>query len=166
MSRILSAVSGGSLAIGGAWMLIVSLSGAKVTVLGSWYRNLDKPPWQPPDAAFGPVWTLIFGLAASALVIAWNAPAAGGGDRAFILGAYLLNGALNVYWSWLFFRRRRPDLALVETLALAASIILMMVAVGPHARPAVWLLAPYLAWVSFAFVLNLAVVRRNGPFAT
>ena len=83
-------------------------------------------------------------------------------DRALRLFAVQL--ACNGLWSLLFFRLRRPDWALWEVVPLWLSVLLLMVVLGRWSRPSAWLLAPYLAWVAFAAVLNLAIVRLNGPF--
>ena len=143
---------------------VLGILGALVTDLSAWYYGLRKPAWQPPDWLFGPAWTLIFGLAALAGILAWKG-AWGSGDRTRILLLFAVNAALNVGWSWLFFRLHRPDWALVEVGFLWLSIVVLMVALWPMSRTASWLLAPYLAWVTFAAVLNFAIVRLNGPFA-
>ena len=141
----------------------VATLGAQVTELGPWYYALRKPAWQPPDWLFGPAWTLIFGLTAIAGVQAWtHAPDRAG--RARVLWLFALNAALNVLWSVLFFRLHRPDWALFEVAFLWLSIVLLMVAFGSWSRWIVWLLMPYLAWVTFASAVNWAVVRLNGPF--
>ncbi|RYF68792.1 MAG: tryptophan-rich sensory protein, partial [Comamonadaceae bacterium] len=71
-----------------------------------------------------------------------------------------------VLWSLLYFRLRRPDWALVEVVFLWLSILVLMIALHRHAKLATWLLLPYLVWVTFAGLLNLATVRLNGPFGT
>jgi translocator protein len=142
----------------------VGVAGALVTQLGPWYYGLRLPDWKPPDGLFGPAWTLIFAAAATAGVYAWRGARAWS-ERATILACFALNIALNIGWSWLFFRMQRPDHALVEVAFLWLSIVLLIVVLRRHSRAAAWLLAPYLAWVTFAAVLNLAVVRLNAPFA-
>jgi len=134
--------------------------GALMTDLGPWYTSLRKPAWEPPDWLFGPAWTLIFGLCAIAGSIAWRAaPDHAGRQR--IIAAFMLNGFLNVLWSALFFRLKRPDWALIEVGFLWLSIVLLVIVSGRRSRAAGLLLIPYLAWVSFAGVLNWAVVRLN-----
>lgn len=134
-----------------------------MTDLGPWYAGLRQPSWKPPDWLFGPVWTLIFALTALAGVLSWRS-ANGRAEREWLLVAFALNGFLNVFWSLLFFRLRRPDWALVEVVFLWASILLLVVLCSRVSRPAGLLLLPYLIWVGFAAVLNLAVVRLNAPF--
>lgn len=135
--------------------------GALSTDLGPWYASLRQPPWKPADMWFGPAWTLIFALTALAGVQAWlhSRDAA---ERQTVLAVFALNGFLNLMWSLLFFRLRRPDWALLEVGLLWLSIVLLIVVVARRAGAAAWLLAPYLAWVSFAAALNLAVARLNG----
>jgi tryptophan-rich sensory protein len=143
--------------------LLVAVLGGLMTDTGGWYQGLEKPPWQPPDAAFGPVWTLIYALTAAAGVLAWwrsDTRVA----RQNLLIWFAFNAVLNVTWSLLFFRLRRPDWALSEVVVLWASILVLIVVCGRRSRLAALLLVPYLAWVSFATILNWEVVRLNGPF--
>jgi translocator protein len=138
--------------------------GAALTTLDDWYRNLRKPSWQPPDWLFGPAWTLIFTLTAIAGLLAWNGASDGEGQRR-IIGAFAINGVLNILWSALFFKTRRPDWALVEVVLLWFSVAALILVVVPYSVRAAWLLLPYLFWVAFAAYLNLAVVRLNYPFS-
>jgi len=134
-----------------------------MTDLGPWYRSLNKPSWQPPDAAFGPVWTAIFACATASSVIAWRR-ARSAATREWIIGLFALNGFLNVLWSLLFFRLRRPDWALIEVAGLWVSILLLILFLLRLSRTASVLLAPYIVWVSIAAALNFAVVRLNPAF--
>ncbi len=134
--------------------------GLLLTRLGPWYYALRKPRWQPPDWAFGPAWTLIFTLAAWAGVVAWRSPMNGLGT----IVLFAVNGVANVTWSLLFFTLHRPDWSLVEWVFLWFSVLVPIVIFAHPAPEASWLLVPYLLWVSFAGVLNLAIVRLNGPF--
>jgi tryptophan-rich sensory protein len=141
----------------------VALLGLITTDLGPWYMGLLKPAWQPPDALFGPVWTLIFALGALSFIIYWRRLAARD-DRLEVIAAFLINGFLNVVWSLLFFRFERPDWALYEVGFLWMSIVVMMVLVKRSSTSAALLLIPYLVWVSFAAVLNIKIVQLNTPF--
>jgi tryptophan-rich sensory protein len=143
---------------------VASACGALATDIGPWYQALHKPAWQPPDWLFGPVWTTIFVLTACSAVLAWRHAAGPGRSR--IAQLFGLNLMLNVGWSLLFFRLRRPDFALIEVLALWASVLVLVVWTWTCSRTASALLLPYLAWVSFAAFLNLTLVRLNSPFAS
>lgn len=150
--------------IAAAAAIVVAVLGASMTDLGPWYEDLQKPDWQPPDWAFGPAWTLIFALAAMSGVTAWRA-APTESSREWIIGVFAINGFLNILWSALFFRMHRPDWALIEVVFLWLSILVPIVLFARYSIAASALLVPYLAWVFFAAVLNLEIVRLNG-FAT
>jgi tryptophan-rich sensory protein len=143
--------------------LAVAVLGGLMTELGDWYYGLAQPEWKPPDALFGPAWTLIFALTAASGVIAWRAMVTRP-QREWLLVLFALNAFLNVLWSLLFFRLQRPDWAQFEVAFLWLSIVALIVFVSRHSRRAALLLLPYLAWVSFAALLNGAVVRLNAPF--
>jgi tryptophan-rich sensory protein len=140
-------------------------TGGALTTIGPWYRNLRKPDWNPPSWAFGPGWTIIGVFTAWAGVLAWaNAPdSAAHLNLALLFGA---NAALNILWSPLFFRFRRPDWALAEVPFLWLSVFAMVVGVSAYSAQAGWLLLPYLIWVAFAGLLNFTIVRLNAPFTT
>ena len=112
---------------------------------------------------FGPIWTLIYALAALAGVFAWQGATDSAG-RNRILTLFALNAFLNVVWSLLFFRLHRPDWALLEVGLLWLSIIALMAGLRPLSKASTWLLAPYLVWVSFAAALNAVIVRINPGF--
>jgi translocator protein len=134
--------------------------GAVTTELGPWYRALNKPWWQPPDWLFGPAWTAIFALAALSAVYAWRA-APSKMSRETIVTLLLTNGFLNILWSVLFFRLKRPDWALIEVGALWASVLIPILVFSRYSKRAAWLLVPYISWVTFAGILNYTIVRLN-----
>ncbi len=142
---------------------LVAAVGATLTDLGPWYRSLAQPAWAPPDLLFPVAWTTIFALAALSAATAWRT-IADPRQREWLVALFAFNGFLNLLWSLLFFRARRPDWALAEVGLLWVSILLLILFVRRHSQPAAWLLLPYLGWVSVAAVLNLAVVRLNAPF--
>ncbi len=149
--------------VAAALAIATAAAGAVVTDLGPWYQGLRVPPWKPPDWLFGPVWTLIFSLAALAGVTAWRVET----DRSYragLVAMFVLNGVLNVLWSAFFFRLRRPDWALIEVALLWLSIALLIAVLGRVSRRAAWLLVPYLVWVSVAAALTWSVVQMNAPF--
>jgi translocator protein len=124
----------------------------------AWYRALAKPSWQPPDWLFAPVWTILYLMIAVAGWLVWREA----GAAAFApLAVYVLNLVLNAGWSAIFFGMRRPDLALIQLVALWVSTLAVILLFLPIRTDAALLLAPYLAWVTFAGVLNYAIVRRN-----
>jgi tryptophan-rich sensory protein len=136
--------------------------GGLMTDLGNWYHTLNKPSWQPPDWAFAPAWTIIFGLAGLSAAYAWRG-AKTQADRDTIILLFLANAFFNVLWSALFFRLERPDWALVEAAFLWFSVLVPMLYLAKYSRTSSLLLVPYLLWVSFATVLNYKIVELNPP---
>lgn len=145
-----------------AAMAVASIGG-RLTDLGPWYIALSKPFWQPPGVAFPIVWTAVFTLTAIAGVLGWRRGETAARRRR-MAALFAVNGGLNIAWSGLFFTLQRPDWALYEVGLLWASILALILHLWPYARPAAWLLTPYLLWVSIAAVLNWEIVRLNGPF--
>lgn len=121
-----------------------------------WYATLTKPSWTPPPWLFGPVWTLLYiGMAVAAWRV-WQ-----GRDGAGPMRLFAMQLALNTLWSFLFFGMQRPDLAFVDIVALWLSIAATLASFWRRDRVAGALFVPYLAWVSFASALNLAIWRLN-----
>ncbi|MEO0574870.1 MAG: TspO/MBR family protein [Pseudomonadota bacterium] len=143
--------------------LVTALIGGTLTPIGPWYQALDKPVFQPPDWAFGPAWTIIFIMAAFAAHTAWER-ATSAATRGWVVALFVANALLNMGWSFLFFFSQRPDLALLESCVLWLSIVAIVVFTARFARLSALLMLPYLAWVSFATVLNRAIVTLNAPF--
>ena len=137
--------------------------GARATgpALGTWYAQLHKPSFNPPGWIFGPVWGLLYTLMAIAAWVVWRR--AGTAVVAPALLLYLVQLVLNSVWSWLFFGRHDPGWALVDIAALWCLILATMLAFWRVLPGAGMLLLPYLAWVSFASVLNYALWRLNLP---
>lgn len=134
-------------------------SAATFQSVGTWYQTLQKPAWNPPSAVFSPVWTLLYIAMSIAAWRAWRkaAPGAGGGVIR-LYGAQLI---LNALWSILFFGMRRPDLALIDIVALWLLLVLGLVRFWRLDRIAGLLWAPYVAWVSFAAFLNFTIWQLN-----
>lgn len=124
-----------------------------------WYGALEKPPFNPPDVVFGPVWTILYILMAISAYRVWAA-----GDsapRTLALRLWFLQLALNAAWSPLFFGAKRPGLALIDILLLLPAIAAYIAVSRKVDRPAAWMMVPYLAWVSFATLLNEEIFRLN-----
>jgi tryptophan-rich sensory protein len=119
---------------------------------GAWYEGLARPPLTPPNWIFGPVWTALYALMGLAAAIVWMK--SGWRAARVPLAVYALQLALNSLWSALFFGMHRPDLALVDIVVLWLAIAATMAAFAKHSKLAAAMLAPYLAWVSFATYLN------------
>ena len=140
--------------------VFLGIAGGLLTDIGPWYRSLRKPRLNAADWVLGPAWTLILGLAAWAAVTAWDA-ARSPDDQLRVVLLFGTNAVLHFLWSPLFFKLRRPDLALVEVVFLWASLITLVFGLFPISRLAALLVLPYLLWVSFAMWLNWQIVRLN-----
>ncbi len=120
------------------------------------YRALDLPPYAPPSWLFGPTWSVLYLLIGVAGWLLWRA---GGWDR--VMSLWVVQLLLNLAWTPLFFAADLYTVALVEIVALAAAVALLVVWSWRRSRTAAWLLVPYLAWVCFATALNVGIVVLN-----
>lgn len=126
---------------------------------GEWYGTLNKPTWNPPGWIFGPVWTALYTMMAVAAWLVWRQGGWGRQRPALLL--FLTQLTLNALWSPLFFGAHWLGVAFAEIVLLWLAIAATLVAFRPVNRLAAWLLAPYLAWVGFAAVLNYTLWRMN-----
>jgi len=122
-----------------------------------WYATLKKPSWNPPSWVFGPVWTVLYISMAVAAWLVWRQ----GGLWQWALALYAIQLVLNAAWTPLFFGLHRPGAAFVEIVALLIAIIATTLAFWPRSTAAGVLMLPYIAWVSFASVLNFTIWRLN-----
>src|SRR5579863_8222451 len=156
-SRSLLALAGfGLVTAGAAWY------GSRYSRRGkqdSWYRDLDKPSFTPPDAAFPAVWATLYAMIAWSGWRVWNA--APSRQRNAALRLWISQLAANAKWSKLFFGQHQTALALTDILALETAIVSYISAARKVDRAAANAFIPYAAWVAFAAVLNAEIVRRN-----
>lgn len=152
---LLTYASFGALTAGAAALgALASRKGAN----SAWYERLPRPRFQPPDKVFAPVWSVLYGLIAASGARTFLARRSRVRTRALTLWGIQL--ALNVGWPAIFFGARRPRAALVEILALLASITAYTSSARKADRAAALLVVPYLAWTGFATLLNAAIVRE------
>ena len=140
---------------------VVSALGAAVTAtsVGTWYQDLAKPSFNPPDWVFAPVWTTLFAFMAIAAWRVWRRTGLRAGRLA--LGVFVLQLALNLGWSTAFFGLQRIDLALVAVVVLLLAIVVNAVLFVRIDRLAGVLFVPYVAWVAFAILLNASILSLN-----
>ena len=125
-----------------------------------WYAGIAKPTFNPPSWVFGPVWTTLFALMGIAAFLVWKK----GLDRRDVqiaLGIFIGQLVLNTLWSIIFFGLHSPGGAFVEIIFLWLAICATIIAFAKISKPAAWLLAPYIAWVSFAAYLNFTIWMLN-----
>lgn len=126
----------------------------------SWYQSLIKPSWAPPSWLFGPVWSVLYvGIAISfgyvgyllALRrIAW-----------MVALPFILNLIFNAAFSPIQFRLQNNVLAMIDIFLVLGTLVWAMIAIWPHAKWVTYVNIPYLAWVSFATVLQVTITILN-----
>ncbi len=144
--------------------LLLVLGGLSARLSGStedngWFQTLVLPALQPPGAAFGIAWSILYSVLAVSAAIVWGHKAAPG--RGLALGLFGLGIALNLTWSPAFFRLHLmlPALGIIAVMfGLAATTLWAFSRVS---RVAAWLLVPYLGWLLFAAFLNYEIWRLN-----
>ncbi len=126
-----------------ALCFLVAAIGSLLTLpsLPTWYANLNKPSWNPPNSVFGPVWTTLFAMMAVSAWLVWR-------ERQH----------KQVSWPLTL---HSPAAALVDIILLWLAILVCLIAFGRVKLLAAALLLPYLLWVTYAFTLNLAIWRIN-----
>jgi tryptophan-rich sensory protein len=125
-----------------------------------WYPTLNKPSWNPPAWIFGPVWTLLYVLMAIAAWLVWRKGTTGA-NVSWALRLFFVQLGLNTAWSFIFFGAHSPGLAFAEIIVLLAAILLATREFFRHSSAAGLLMLPYVAWVSFATILNFTIWRLN-----
>lgn len=125
-----------------------------------WYRSLQRPSFAPPDAVFGPVWSVLYTLMAIAAWLVWRRR--GEARVGTAMTAYGVQLVLNAAWSPLFFGAHWIGVALIDLVLLWGAVLATTVLFWKQSRTAAALMLPYLAWVSFAAALNFEFWRLNG----
>jgi tryptophan-rich sensory protein len=128
--------------------------------IAGWYATLNKPPFNPPSWLFGPAWTVLYILMGLAAYLVWSRGLGTPGVKP-ALALFLVQLALNVAWSFLFFSLRSPLAGFIEIIVLWVAILVTMVLFFRVTPAAGWLMVPYIGWVSFAAVLNGAIMVLN-----
>ena len=131
-----------------------------ISSIPNWYTTLIKPALNPPSWVFGPVWTILYALMGIAVFLVWNkglkhknVPKA--------LSVFGLQLALNACWSIVFFGLKSPGWALINIILMWLAIVWTMNIFYKISKPSMWLLVPYILWVSFATYLNYSIYVLN-----
>ncbi|MFE5941839.1 TspO/MBR family protein [Streptomyces sp. NPDC056480] len=124
------------------------------------YTSLDVPAWAPPAWLFGPVWTVLYATIGAAAWLVWRRQAAP--DRRSAITWWVVQLALNLGWTPLFFGLGAYGAALIDILLLATAVSVTILFFSRVSKAAALLLVPYLGWVCFATALNAAIWTANG----
>ena len=133
---------------------------ATVRAIPRWYQGLAKPSFNPPEWLFGPAWTVLYVVMAVAAWLVWKHGLGTPGVK-LALAVFLVQLVLNALWSVFFFGFRSPLAGLVDIVIMWLAILGTIVLFFRVSVPAGVLLLPYIAWVSFAAVLNAAILVLN-----
>ena len=127
--------------------------------IDTWYMNLNKPSFNPPNYLFGPVWSILYILMGISFYLILQSPKNELRKKAIIV--FCVQLFLNFWWSFLFFKFQLLGIAFIEILMIWLSIITMIILFLNINKTAGYLQIPYLLWVSFASVLNGAIWLLN-----
>jgi len=126
----------------------------------TWFVHLQKPSWNPPNWLFAPVWSTLYLLMGIAFYLVWKSPEETDRKRWAII-IFIVQFALNFFWSFIFFREHQMGWAFVEIIVLWLAILCTIIAFSNINKTAAWLLVPYISWVSFAAILNYTIWQLN-----
>jgi benzodiazapine receptor len=122
--------------------------------VGTWYADLIKPSFSPPNWLFAPVWILLYFLMGISLFLVWSK-----GKRG--LPIFFIQLVVNAFWSIAFFGLKSPLFGLIVIIILWVLILLTIIKFFKISKLAAWLLIPYIAWVTFATILNFSIWILN-----
>lgn len=140
--------------------LCSALGGMFTNVGMNWYKTLNIPSWTPPGSVIGIVWTVIFILLITSMLLAWE-KFKNNDQYKGLTALFVFNLLLNMGWSYLFFYTQNIFGAFIEALILELSIIAMIITMWKLSRQGAILLFPYAAWVAFASFLTYMVYTLN-----
>jgi len=131
-----------------------------ISSIPTWYAHLIKPSFSPPNWLFGPVWTILYILMGISLALIWvkGVKTERAREALMLFGVQLF---LNAIWSPIFFGAKDLTLALIVIILMWFFILKTILAFGKVNKTASYLLYPYIAWVSFASILNFSVWLLN-----
>jgi len=141
---------------------VVAIAAHLITMpqIAAWYETaVTKPGFTPPNWVFGPVWGILYLLMAVSAWLVWRETGWPGAQKPWAY--WIIQLALNLGWSFLFFGLHRTGWALAEIALLFVAIVLTIREFRRYSPLAAWLLVPYLFWVAFAGVLNFAIWNAN-----
>ncbi len=143
-------------------LIIGYLSGiATQSSIKTWYEELIKPVYNPPNLIFGPVWTMLYIMMGVAAGLVWEKLES---NKEIVRTALIYFGiqlSLNALWSFLFFGLKNPFLAGIEIMILLLMIYETYIKFDKISKTAGYLFIPYLCWVGFATVLNISIWWLN-----
>jgi translocator protein len=142
-------------------VLAVAIIGGFFTSQGmDWYETINIPDWTPSGSVISSAWTIIFILSAISVILVWN-KGRRNGYFWLTMAVFVINGFLNVFWSYLFFHNGLIGAAAWEAGLLGFTVLILIISNWRISKIASLLLAPYLLWVGFAVWLNYIIFTLN-----
>ena len=127
--------------------------------MNEWYKKLKKAPWTPPSKVFGIVWSILYILLFISFFLVWN------DKKCFpycnALTFFLIQLVLNLSWTTIFFKFKKPIIALVSIILIILFTLLTFKLFIKINKTAAYLLIPYISWLLLASSLNLYIVLYN-----
>lgn len=140
-------------------LLVGGISGiATVSGIKDWYVHLNKPFFNPPNYLFGPVWSILYLLMGVSLFMILQSKSI---TKKKAISIFFVQLFLNFWWSFLFFKFQLLGISLIEIVLMWLSILWMIIEFKKINKTAAYLQIPYLAWVTIASLLNLAIWYLN-----
>jgi tryptophan-rich sensory protein len=140
-------------------MMVGGISGvATVAGIKDWYVHLNKPFFNPPNYLFGPVWSILYLLMGVSLFMILQSKSI---NKKKAISIFFVQLFLNFWWSFLFFKFQLLGISMIEIIFMWLSILWMIIEFKKINKTAAYLQIPYLAWVTFASLLNLAIWYLN-----
>jgi benzodiazapine receptor len=141
-------------------LLVGGIGGfATATSITTWYAEINKPSFNPPNYLFGPVWTTLYILMGISIYMILQSPKTELRKKAIAI--FCIQLFLNFCWSFIFFKFQLLGLAFIEIILMWASILTMIIVFFEINKKAALIQIPYLLWVSFASVLNGSIWFLN-----
>ncbi|MDB5196035.1 MAG: tryptophan-rich sensory protein [Flaviaesturariibacter sp.] len=129
-----------------------------VTGVGTWYKTIQRPAWNPPNWVFGPVWTMLYLMMGIAFFLIWKSSSPYRKVPVLLWATQLV---VNFLWSFLFFGKHQIGWAMIDLVVLWLLILLTIFSFARINKTAACLLVPYISWVSFAGILNYTICVLN-----
>lgn len=139
--------------------LIGAIGGIWTSSDSDWYKNLEKPSFNPPSWVFMPVWTILFTLMGISLYFVYTSN--NSELRTIALIFFVLQFILNLLWSYFFFGRQNILFAFIDIIFLEILIIITAIIFYKVNKTSGYLLIPYFLWVYFASFLNFMILKLN-----
>jgi tryptophan-rich sensory protein len=128
------------------------LSGAS---MANTYQYLSKPVFAPPAWIFAPVWIILYVLMGISAYLIWRLREKENVKKPMVF--FFVQLILNLLWPIIFFGLGEYLWAFIDIVALLIMIVLMILSYSKVSKASAYLLFPYLLWVGFASLLNLAI---------